>query len=139
MKKNIIFICIHNSARSQMAEAYMKLFYTDKFNCYSAGLEQGKLNQIVVKAMKLDNIDISNNKSEIVDIYLNSNIIFDYIVTVCDESNAERCPYFTGNGKRIHIGFKDPAGLNGNDDEKLNNTIKIRDEIKEKIKNLFPV
>jgi arsenate reductase len=58
MKKNIIFICIHNSARSQMAEAYMKFFYGDKFNCYSAGLEQGILNPIVVEAMKLDNIDI---------------------------------------------------------------------------------
>ena len=137
MKKNIIFICIHNSARSQMAEAYMKLFYGDSFNCYSAGLEEGKLNPIVVKAMQLDGIDISNNQSEIIDIFLDGKIVFDYIVTVCDESSAEKCPYFPGEGKRIHIGFKDPSGLIGTEEDKLNSTIEIRDRIKEKIKSFF--
>jgi len=136
MKKNIIFICIHNSARSQMAEAYMKLFHGDKFNCYSAGLEQGSLNPVVVDAMKLDNIDISNNKSKVVDLFLKGEIIFDYIVTVCDESSAEKCPYFPGNGNRIHIGFEDPATLGGSYEDKLTSTIKIRDKIKEKIKNI---
>lgn len=136
MKKNIIFICIHNSARSQIAEAYMKKYYGDEFNCYSAGIEQGKLNPIVVEAMKLDNIDISNNKSELVDIYINSDINFDYIVTVCDESNAERCPMFPGTGKRIHMGFEDPSALNGSYDQKLSHTILIRKQIEKEIKNL---
>jgi len=137
MKKNIIFICIHNSARSQMAEAYMKLFYGNYFNCYSAGLEQGKLNPVVVEAMKLDGIDISGNKSKTVDVFLDGEIIFDYIVTVCDESSAERCPYFPGNGKRIHIAFEDPARLEGAKADKLINTIKIRNQIKTQIKTLI--
>ncbi len=136
MKKNIIFICIHNSARSQMAEAYMKMYYGDEFNCYSAGLEQGKLNPIVIDAMKDDNIDISTNKSKLVNKFLDGKIIFDYIITVCDESSAEKCPYFPGKGKRIHIGFKDPSSLIGSYKEKLQDTIKIRDEIREKIKSL---
>jgi arsenate reductase len=117
-----------------MAEAYMKLFYGDSFNCYSAGLEQGKLNPMVVKAMQLDGIDISNNQSKSVDIFLDGKIIFDYVVTVCDESSAEKCPYFPGGGKRIHIGFKDPSGLTGTEEDKLNTTIEIRDRIKERIR-----
>ena len=136
MKKNIIFICIHNSARSQMAEAYMKYFHQKDFNCYSAGLEQGKLNPIVVDAMLMDNIDISQNRSEIIDKYLNSNINFDYIVTVCDQASAQKCPYFPGNGKRIHFGFEDPSSLNGTYKENLKNTILIRDKIKNKVKTL---
>ena len=119
-----------------MAEAYMEKYYGNKFNCYSAGLEQGKLNPIVVDAMIKDNIDISNNKSKIVDNFLDGKIIFDYIVTVCDESSAEKCPYFPEIGKRIHIGFDDPSSLNGSYEEKLQNIIKIRNEIKEKIKSL---
>ena len=137
MKKNIIFICIHNSARSQMAEAYMKLFYSENFNAYSAGLEKGKLNPVVVDAMKLDGIDISQNRTKTIDEFLNTNIIFDYVVTVCDESNAQRCPYFPKEGKRIHISFEDPSSLKGNYEERLNKTIKIRNQIKETIKNLF--
>ena len=136
MKKNIIFICIHNSARSQMAEAYMKYFHGDEFNCYSAGLKQGSLNEIVVEAMKLDGIDISKNKSKTVDIFLESDMVFDYVITVCDESSAERCPYFIGEGRRIHIGFNDPAKLNGSYQYKLKNTLLIRNEIKETIKNI---
>jgi len=134
--KNIIFICIHNSARSQMAEEYMRKYHGDKFNCYSAGIEQGKLNPIVVEAMRLDGIDISNNKAENVDIYINSGIDFDYIITVCDETNAEKCPIFPGNGKRIHMGFEDPSALNGSCVQNLLSTVLIRKEIEKKIKNL---
>ena len=120
-----------------MAEAYMELFYGDSFNCYSAGLEEGKLNPIVVEAMQLDGIDISNNQSKSVNIFLNGKIVFDYIITVCDESSAEKCPYFPGGGKRIHIGFKDPSGLIGTEEDRLNSTIEIRDRIKEKIKSFY--
>jgi arsenate reductase len=87
--------------------------------------------------MKDDNIDISNNKSELVDIYINSDINFDYIVTVCDESNAQKCPVFPGKGKRIHIGFEDPRSLNGSYEQKLKKTIEIRNKIKEDINTLF--
>jgi len=131
--KNIIFICIHNSARSQMAEAYVKHLAPETFNTYSAGLQQGKLNPIAVEAMRQDNIDISNNKTNSVDEFIDGHIKFDYVITVCDETSAEQCPYFPGQSKKLHWGFKDPSSINGNLNDKLNQTIKIRNQIKKKI------
>ncbi len=132
-KKNIIFICIHNSARSQMAEAYIKHFAGDEFEAYSAGLEPGTLNPVVVKAMELEDIDISQNEVNSVNEFTDGHIPFDYVVTVCDETAAEACPYFPGQGERLHWGFEDPSSLDGSDEDKLKQTIKIRDQIKEKI------
>ncbi|HQB08788.1 MAG TPA: arsenate reductase ArsC [bacterium] len=134
MKKNVIFICIHNSARSQMAEAYLKHFASDRFNVWSAGLEPGKLNPVVVKAMALDGIDISGHTTKSVDEFIDGHIKFDFVVTVCDETAAEACPFFPGQGERHHWGFQDPSGLTGTDEEKLARTIQIRDQIKEKVK-----
>ena len=134
MKKNIIFICIHNSARSQMAEAYLRHFASDRFVVWSAGLEPGNLNPVVVKAMELDGIDISRHTTNSVDEFIDGHIKFDFVVTVCDETAAEACPYFPGQGERLHWGFQDPSGLSGTDEEKLARTIQIRDQIKEKVK-----
>ncbi len=133
MKKNIIFICIHNSARSQMAEAYVKHFAGDTFETFSAGIEHGKLNPVVVEAMKLENIDISKNSTNSVDEFIDGHISFDYVVTVCDETSAEKCPYFPGQGKRLHWGFEDPSSLSGSDEDKLKSTIEIRDQIKKRV------
>ena len=132
-KEKIIFICIHNSARSQMAEAYLKHFAGDKFETYSAGLEPGKLNPTVVTAMSLEGIDISKNNTNSVNEFIDGHIKFDYVVTVCDETSAEKCPIFPGQGNRLHWAFKDPSAIGGNPDDKLQQTISIRNEIKEKI------
>jgi len=132
-KQKIIFICIHNSARSQMAEAYLKHIAGDRFEVYSAGLEPGNLNPTVVEAMQLEGIDISGNKTKSVNEFIDGHIAFDFVVTVCDETAAERCPYFPGQGKRFHWGFKDPSALAGNDEDKFQATIEIRDQIKTKI------
>ncbi|MFO7736299.1 MAG: arsenate reductase ArsC [bacterium] len=134
MKKNVLFICIHNSARSQMAEAYLEFFAGDKFEVYSAGIEPGVLNPVVIEAMKLDNIDISHKQTNSVNEFTDGHIVFDYIITVCDETAAEACPFFPGQGKRLHWGFQDPSGLAGTEEEKLSRTIQIRDQIKEKVK-----
>ena len=131
-KQKVIFICIHNSARSQMAEAYLKHLAGDKYATYSAGLEPGKLNQTVVKAMNLEGIDISNNETNSVNEFIDGHIKFDYVITVCDETSAEKCPVFPGQGNRLHWGFRDPSGIAGNTDDKLKETIIIRDEIKER-------
>lgn len=133
MKKNVLFVCIHNSARSQMAEAFLKKEASEKFEVFSAGLEPGNLNSVVVEAMKQDGIDISGNQTKTVDGYIEKGFEFDYVITVCDESAAERCPVFLGKGQRMHWGFEDPSGLKGSFEEKLNQTLKIRDEIKSKI------
>ncbi len=136
-KNKILFVCIHNSARSQMAEAYLKEMASESFDTYSAGIEPGSLNQIVVEVMKTDGIDISANKVNSVNEFLDQKIKFDYVVTVCDETSAEKCPYFPGNGKRLHWGFEDPSSINGSIEDRINQTIQIRDQIKRRVKEFL--
>ncbi len=132
-KIKVLFVCIHNSARSQMAESIINELHGDKFIAESAGFEAGKLNPFAVEAMKEMGIDISNKKTnEVFDFYKEGRI-YKYVITVCDESNAEKCPIFPGVSKTIHWSFEDPSSFVGTDQEKLENTIRIRDEIKLKI------
>jgi arsenate reductase len=133
MKQNVLFICIHNSARSQMAEAFLRQTCGDVFEAYSAGLEPGKLNPVVVEAMKEVGIDISGNQTKAVIDMVRSGKAFQYVITVCDETSAERCPIFPGVTKRLHWGFPDPSGFPGTHDEKLAKTREVRDTIKKKI------
>lgn len=132
-KKRVLFVCIHNSARSQMAEAFLNLHGGDRYAAESAGIEPGKLNPVVVEAMKEKGIDISQNRTKSVDEFLERKDIFDFVITVCDETSAARCPTFPGQGKRLHWGFRDPSALQGSLDEKLPETRVIRDEIEGKI------
>ena len=133
MKKRVLFICIHNSARSQMAEAFLNQICGEEFEAQSAGLEPGKLNPIVVEAMQEIGIDIDGNPTKSVFDIFKSGKIFHYVITVCDETSAERCPIFPGVTQRIHWSFSDPSALQGTHKEKLARTCKIRDEIKAKI------
>jgi len=133
MKKKVLFICVHNSARSQMAEALLNDLCGDQFEAYSAGLEPGKLNPLVVEAMREIGIDISRNQTKAVSDMLKSGQTFAYVVTVCDETSAERCPIFPGVTTRLHWGFPDPSALQGAHDEKLARTREIRDTIKTKV------
>jgi arsenate reductase len=135
MKKRVLFICIHNSARSQMAEAFLNQICGSEFEAHSAGLERGKLNPIVVEAMGEIGIDISRNATKEVFDYVKSGKMFAYVITVCDEANAERCPIFPGISKRLHWSFPDPSGFQGTGAEKLARTCETRDAIKTKIEN----
>ena len=136
-KIKVIFICVHNSARSQMAEAFLKKYGGEKFEVTSAGLEPGMLNPVVVDVMKEIGIDISENKTKSVfDFYKNGNF-FNYVITVCDESQSERCPIFPGLVKQIHWGFADPSSFEGSLEEKKVKTRIVRDEIDAKIKQLL--
>jgi len=132
-KKKVLFVCIHNSARSQMAEAFLNAICGEQFKAHSAGIEPGKLNLIVVEAMQEIGIDISRNHTKSVSSMLESGKTFDYVITVCDESSAERCPIFPGRTTRLHWGFPDPSALQGSHDEKLARTRDIRDMIKAKV------
>ena len=134
MKKRVLFICIHNSARSQMAEAFLKNLAGENFEVASAGLEPGVLNPIVVEVMKEIGIDISGNKSKSVQEFVKSKP-YHYVITVCDETNAEKCPAFPGKAKRLHWSFPDPSSLEGHISEKLARTREIRDQIKQKIES----
>ena len=132
-KKKVLFVCIHNSARSQMAEALLNEMAPDHFQAESAGIEPGSLNQIVINAMSDIGIDISSNKTKSVQNLIDERRVYDYIITVCDDASAQRCPVFPGEGKRMHMGFEDPSSFNGNDDKKLEKTIVVRDQIKIKL------
>src|SRR5256885_15784608 len=133
MKKKVLFICVHNSARSQMAEAFLNLICPDDFEAHSAGLEPGTLNPVAVEAMREVGVDISEKKTQSVFDVFKSGQLFSYVVTVCDESSADRCPIFPGVTTRLHWGFPDPAALQGAHAEKLARTRQIRDTIKAKV------
>src|SRR5436853_4625987 len=113
MKKKVLFVCIHNSARSQMAEAFLNQICGSEFEAQSAGLEPGKLNPIVVEAMQEIGIDISRNRTKAVSDIRKSGKSFAYVITVCDEASAERCPIFPGVTTRLHWSFPDPSALSG--------------------------
>ena len=130
-KQKVLFVCIHNSARSQMAEAWLNFLYGYRFEAKSAGLEPGELNPLAVKAMKEAGIDISNNRTKSVFDLLKSGELFSWVITVCDESNSERCPIFPGFARQLHWSFPDPSSLDGPPEEKMNAVRKIRDDIRE--------
>ena len=138
-KLRVMFICIHNSGRSQMGEACLRHLAGDRFEVHSAGLEAGKLNPLVVKAMAEIGINLSAHFAKTAMEYISRGEHFDYVITVCDETNAERCPMFPGKHQRIHWSFPDPSALQGTDDEKLAGIRPIRDAIEAKIKTWVSV
>lgn len=132
-KEKVLFVCIHNSARSQMAEALLNHLAGDRFIAESAGLEPGKLNPLAVEAMKDMGIDISHkNTQDVFDLYKQGRR-FNYVITVCDEASSERCPLFPGISKKLHWSFPDPSALQGTHEEKIKKTIEIRNQIKSQI------
>ncbi|HAJ37535.1 MAG TPA: arsenate reductase ArsC [Chloroflexi bacterium] len=132
-KTRVLFVCVHNSARSQMAEAFLNTLYGDRFEAMSAGLEPGVLNPYVVRAMQEIGIDISGAKTKSVfDLYKGGQL-YSYVVTVCDPEAAERCPIFPGVTTRLHWGFPDPSQAQGSDDEKMAQVRVVRDAIRHQI------
>lgn len=127
-----LFVCIHNSARSQMAEAFLNALGQELFKAESADLEPGTLNPLVVEAMHEVGIDISKARTKSVAEMLARGPVFDYVITVCDEASAERCPLFPGPAIRLHWGFPDPSTLTGSHDERMASIRTIRDQIRSK-------
>jgi len=138
-KKRVLFICMHNSARSQMAEAFLKQMAGDRFEVESAGLEPGKLNPLAIAVMKESGIDISQNKTKSVFDFYKEGRRYDYVITVCDESQSGACPVFPGKGKRLHWGFPDPSQFQGSLEDKLKQTRAVRDQIEAKIKEWLEI
>ena len=125
-RKNVLFVCIHNSARSQMAEAFLNQICGDTFAAHSAGLEPGKLNPAVVEVMREIGMDLSGNRTKSVFDMVKSGKLFAYVITVCDEASAERCPIFPGIATRLHWSFPDPSQFQGTPAEKLAKTREVR-------------
>ncbi len=131
MKRDkVLFVCIHNSARSQMAEAFLNQIAGDRFEAKSAGLEPGVLNPLAVEVMQELGIDISANQTKDVFEMYKKGEIYSFVITVCDGANAERCPIFPGIVSRLHWSFNDPAALQGSQEEKLEAAREIRDQIR---------
>ena len=137
-KTKVLFICVHNSGRSQMAEAYLKKIGGEKFEAESAGLEPAKeINPLVVAIMKEEGIDISGNKIQSVFDLFRTGKLYDHVITVCDGASEARCPVFAGITKRWNWPFPDPATAVGTDAEKLQKVREIRDMIKEKLRDVL--
>lgn len=131
--KKVLFICVHNSARSQMAEAYLRMYGGPEFEVESAGLEPGKLNPFVVRALSEDGIDISGKTTQGVFELYKAGRRYDYVITVCSREAADRCPIFPGITQRLHWPFPDPAAFTGTDEEIMARVREVRDEIREKV------
>jgi arsenate reductase len=135
MKIKVLFLCIHNSARSQMAEAYLKKIGGDKFEVESAGLEAGNLNPFAIEVMKEEGIDISNNQTNNVFDFFKQGKLYRYVITVCDKEASDRCPIFPGMSEKINWSFSDPSSFNGTEEEKLQKTREVRDQIKKAVQD----
>jgi arsenate reductase len=133
-RKRVLFVCVHNSARSQMAEAFLKGMADDLFEVESAGFEPTALNPLAVEVMKEAGHDISGNKADNVFERFRNGELFDYVIAVCDRNKDQRCPTFAGITKRIDWSFDDPADFQGTRDEKLEQTRGVRDKIQARLK-----
>lgn len=133
MKRSVLFVCVQNGARSQMAEAFLNEICPDDYVAESAGLEPGELNPLAVAAMREAGIDISSNQTKAVFDLFKTGKRYSYVVTVCDETSAERCPIFPGQARRLHWSFADPSTLQGSWEERLAQTRLIRDAIRARI------
>jgi arsenate reductase len=131
----VLFICVHNSGRSQMSEAFLKHYAGERFDAQSAGLEPAQLNPLVVEAMAEIGIDISQNKTKSVFDIWKSGELFQYVISVCDAESAEKCPIFPGPTTRLHWSFHDPSRVTGSYEQKLQEVRQIRDEIASKIQD----
>jgi arsenate reductase len=133
-KKKVLFICTHNSARSQIAEALINKLLAHEYEAYSAGTDPTTVNPYAIIVMAEIDIDISNNQTKHVNSFKEQK--FDYAVTVCDHAK-ETCPFFPGAKKYLHQGFPDPSTFTGTDEETLSKFRQLRDEIISWIKVTF--
>jgi arsenate reductase len=125
--KRVLFICTHNSARSQMAEGLINHDLAGKVQAFSAGMEPSSVNPLAIAVMMELGIDISGHRSKSLDEFVNEK--FDFVITLCDHA-AESCPIFFGGVQRIHMGLPNPTAISGSGEERLMAFRKVRDQIR---------
>jgi arsenate reductase len=130
-RRRVLFLCTHNSARSQMAEGLLRHLGGDRFEAHSAGTEATHVRPLAVRAMDEIGVDISAQESETLGRYLREP--FDHVITVCDEAN-EACPFFPGASERLHWSFPDPSKAEGSEEERLEVFRRVRDDIEDRIR-----
>ena len=126
----VLFLCTHNSARSQMAEGLLRHLAGDRFESHSAGTEATRVRPLAIRAMEEIGVDISGQESKTLERYQQEP--FDYVITVCDDAN-EACPIFPGAQSRLHWSFKDPSKAEGSEEERLAVFREVRDGIRRRI------
>lgn len=131
MKKKVLFICVHNSARSQMAEELLKKLGGDRFEVESAGLDPTAINPFVVKAMQEEGIDLSQKKTQSVFDLAKAQNFYGYVITVCDRARESECPIFPGVPKRMHWDLENPEDFTGTEEEKITKIKALKDQIKQ--------
>lgn len=129
-KQRVLILCTGNSARSQMAEGFLRHRAGDRYNVFSAGTRPSRVRPEAISVMRESGIDIAGHRSKSVDEFVGQP--FDYVITVCDNAK-ESCPVFPGKAKRIHWSFEDPAAVEGSEDERLHAFRHIRDQIRARI------
>jgi arsenate reductase (thioredoxin) len=129
-KQRVLFLCTHNSARSQMAEGLLRALASDRFEAMSAGTEATHVKPLAIRAMGEIGIDISGQESKTLDRYLHEPL--DHVITVCDDAN-EACPFFPGAQSRLHWSFEDPSKAEGSEEEGLEVFRSVRDRIRRRI------
>lgn len=133
-KTRVLFVCTQNSARSQIAEAFLNEIAGDRFEAYSAGLEAGEINPLAVEVMREAGIDISQNRTKKVFDLFKRGDLFSYVIAVCDAATAQKCPVFPGlKVETINWNLEDPADYTGTREERLAKMRKLRDAIREKV------
>ncbi len=135
--EKVLFICVHNSARSQMAESYLRMFGGDEFPVESAGFEPTAINPLVIQVMKEEGVDLSHKQTQSAFELFKQGRTFSYVITVCDDSNDAKCPIFPGINQRLHLPFADPGKVEGTQEEKLEQVRIIRDQIKKVVREFI--
>jgi arsenate reductase (thioredoxin) len=130
-KQRVLFVCTHNSARSQMAEGLLRALGSDRFEAFSAGTQATHVRPLAIRVMAELGIDISGQESKTLDRYLDEP--FEKVITVCDQAH-ESCPVFLGARERLHWSFPDPSEAGGTEEQQLDVYRHVRDAIRERIK-----
>ncbi|WP_455382845.1 arsenate reductase ArsC [Salinispira pacifica] len=138
-KPTVLAICIHNSARSQMAEEYIRKLGGDLFDVESAGIEPGEINPLVARLLLEEDIDITAKMTRSVFDLHRQGRSFDYVIAVCDPEAQERCPIFPAEKRRLHWPFPDPSRASGSEEERLARIREIRDQIRARVSEFVEV
>ncbi|RNC29379.1 MAG: Glutaredoxin arsenate reductase [Candidatus Dichloromethanomonas elyunquensis] len=133
----VLFVCVHNSARSQMAEAFLNRLGNGDFYAESAGIEPGRLNPMAIKVMEEIGYDIRHNSTDSVFNFFKEGRTYSLLVKVCDQINGQKCPIFPMIHYVLDWNLEDPSGFEGTYEERLDKTRKVRDEIKAKVESLI--
>jgi arsenate reductase (thioredoxin) len=132
--KKVLFICKHNSVRSQMAEGLLTYMYGDRYQAFSAGVRPGRLHPLAIDVMAEIGIDISHQRSKSIEEVIEN--FYDTVVTICDDAR-EDCPIYPGGAEILHHSFEDPSSFDGTPADVINKFCEVRDEMKKWIEGTF--